>query len=123
MPQYAIMRFQKQKGGAGALEAHYELNASKKRDEALALLQKFFPSMEKFETQVRKYKREIGRLEQSNAALAKKAAAGEKEIFSKQLETAQLQADYHNLQRFVDSLPEEVKRQARATQKSQGYQR
>jgi len=106
-----------------SLDSINPLNASKKRDEALALLQKFFPNMEKFETQVRKYRREIGRLEQSNAALAKKAAAGEKESFSKQLETAQLQADYHNLQQFVDSLPEEVKRQARISQKSQDYQR
>ena len=79
--------------------------------------------MEKFETQVRKYRREIDHLAKSNAVLAKKAAAGEKESFSKQLETAQLQADYHNLSRFVDSLPEEVKRQARASQRSQDYQR
>ena len=93
------------------------LNASKKRDEAQALLQKFFPSMERFETQVRKYRREIDRLEKSNAVLAKKAVAGEKESFSKQLETAQLQSDYYNLQRFVDALPEEVKRQARTSQR------
>jgi len=99
------------------------LNASKKRDEALAKLHKFFPNMEKFETQVRKYRREIDHLEKLNAVLAKKAAAGEKESFSKQLETAQLQANYHNLQRFVDSLPEDVKRQARQNQKSQGHQR
>lgn len=106
-----------------SLDGINPLNASKKRDEALDLLQKFFPNMEKFETQVRKYRREIDRLEKSNAALAKKAAAGEKESFSKQLETAQLQADYHNLQRFVDLLPEEVKRQARAPYKSKDYQK
>ena len=29
MPQYAIMRFAKQKGGAGALEAHHERTKEK----------------------------------------------------------------------------------------------
>jgi len=106
-----------------ALDGITPLNAGKKRDEALALLQKFFPGMEKFETQVRKYKGEINRLEKSNAALAKKAAAGEKESFSKQLETATLRADYHNLRRFVDSLPEQVKRQAKLPQRTHNQER
>ena len=106
-----------------ALNGINPLNAGKKRDEAQALLSKFFPGMEKFEAQVRKYRREIDRLEKSNAALAKKAAAGEKESFDKQLASIQLQTDYQNLQRFVDSLPEEVKRQARTQQKSHDYQR
>jgi len=98
------------------------INAGKKKDEAITLLHKFFPAMENFETQVKKHRREIDRLEKDNAALAKKAAVGEKQSFSKQLETAQLQADYHNLRRFVDSLPDEVKRQAKLPQKSHNHQ-
>jgi len=39
------------------------LNASKKRDEALVLLDRFFPNMENFETQIKKYKQEIDKLE------------------------------------------------------------
>ncbi len=99
------------------------LNAGKKRDEAMELLKKFFPDMEILETRFRRYKREFDRQEKENAALAKKAAAGEKEGFTKRLETAQLQADYYNLRRFVDSLPEEIRQQAKAVQKSKGYQR
>ena len=99
------------------------LNASKKRDETLALLQKFLPNMERFETQVRKYKGEIERLEKSNVVLAKKAKAGEKESMDKVIERAKLKADLHNLQDFVDRLPEEVKRQARAAQRAQDYER
>jgi len=41
-----------------------------------------------------------------------------KTSMSKQLATAQLQADYNDLRRFVDSLPEEIKRQVQK-QKSQ----
>jgi hypothetical protein len=89
------------------------LNAGKKRDEALMLLHKFFPSMENFETQVRKYKREIDSLEKDNAILTKRAEAGEKVSISRALEQNKLRIDYDSLRRFVDSLPEDVKQQAR----------
>ncbi len=99
------------------------LNAGKKRDEVLALLQKFFPGMERFETQVRKYKREINQLEKENTALAKKAEAGEKASIGKQMEEAKIKSDYQNLRRFVDSLPEEIRRQAQPPQRNKGYMR
>ena len=99
------------------------LNAGKKKDEALALLQKFFPNMERFESQVRKYRREIDYLEKENATLAKKAASNEKDSIGRQMETAKLQANYHNLRQFVDSLPDEIKRQIRTPQKSQQQER
>jgi len=92
------------------------LNAGKKTDEALSLLQRFFPGMERFETQVKKYKREIDSLEKENADLAKRAEAGEKVSISRELSQNKLRSDYNDLRRFVDSLPEEIKRQARAPQ-------
>jgi len=79
--------------------------------------------MENFESQVRKYRSEIGHLEKENAVLAKKAAAGEKTSIIKQLDENKLRSDYQQLRRFVDSLPEEIKRQARLPQKNQDYQR
>ena len=106
-----------------ALDSINPLNAGKKRDEVLALLNKFFPNMERFETQVRKYKREIDYLEKENAALAKKAASNEKDSIGRQMETAKLQAGYHNLRQFVDSLPDEIKQQIRTPQKSQQQER
>ena len=99
------------------------INAGKKKDEALLLLQKFFPKMERFESQVRKYKREIDHLEKENAILAKKAEAGEKAGINRQLEEIKLRRDYDNLRRFVDSLPEEIKRQGRTSNKSKNHQR
>jgi hypothetical protein len=99
------------------------INAGKKRDEALALLQKFFPSMENFETQIRKYKKEIDQLEKENAVLAKKAVAGEKVSIGRQLEQNKLRSDYNELRRFVDMLPEEIKRQVRTHQKTQNQEK
>lgn len=97
-------------------------NATKKKEEALALLQKLFPGLERFETQVRKYKCEIGLLEKQNAVLAKKAATGEKASVSKQLVEMKLKADYQNLKRFVDSIPQEILREIRSRQTQKGGQ-
>jgi len=94
------------------------LNAIKKRDEALQLLNKFFPSMENFETQVKKYKSEIDRLENNNAVLKKRAEAGEKISINRSIEQGKLQSDYENLLRFVQLLPDEIKQQAKLTQKT-----
>ena len=99
------------------------LNAGKKKEEVLALLHKFFPSMENFETQVRKNKRYIDMLEENNAVLAKEAEAGKTTGMVKQMEIARLKADYHNLKRFVDSIPEDIKRQLRLPLKTQNHQR
>jgi hypothetical protein len=106
------------------LDSINPLNSGKKADEALTLLQKFFPSMENFETQVRKYKREIDSLEKENASLAKRAEAGEKISIKRELVQNKLRSDYDTLRRFVDSLPDEIKLQARSTpQKTQYHQR
>ena len=130
MPQYAILRFAKMKGGAGAgaLDDINLLNAGKKRDEALALLNKFFPGMEDFEKQVRKYRREIKQLEADKTALEQKAEAAEakaeansKTSLAKKMHEAQLQVDYNELRKFVDALPDDIKRQVQQqqSQKSQ----
>ena len=79
--------------------------------------------MEDFETVLKKYRFSISRLESENATLAKRSAAGEKESVAKQLQDAKLKSEYHNLRRFVDSLPEEVMRQARVPKRTQDHQR
>ena len=105
-----------------ALDGINPLNAGKKRDEAITLLEKFFPNIEKFETQVKKYRKEIDYLEKENAALTKKATANEKDSIDRQMNTAKLQIEYRDLRQFVDSLPDEIKRQAKIPQKSQNQE-
>ena len=101
-----------------ALDSINPLNAGKKSDEVISMLNRFFPNMESFETQVRKHKREIDRLEKENASLAKRAEVGEKVSISRELSQNKLRSDYDTLRRFVDSLPEEIRRQAKPPQKT-----
>ena len=94
------------------------LNAGHKKDEVLAMLHKFFPSMENFAANLKKYKREFEQLEKSNVSLAKKAQEGEKSSIFRELNHSKLQSDYDSLRRFVDSLPDEIKRHAQLAHKS-----
>jgi len=102
-----------------ALDGINPINAGKKRDEALALLKKFFPSMEDFEKQMRKYKREIKQLETDKTDLKQKVEAAEakaeanaKTSLTKQMHEAQLQVNYNELRKFVDALPLEIRQLA-----------
>ena len=99
------------------------INAGRKRDEALTLLNHFFPHMEVFESQMHKYQRELSALEKENAELTEKAAASSNIGMQKRLETAKLQSDYRELLRFVDRLPDEVKRQAKHLQNKPNHDR
>ena len=105
------------------LDSVNPLNAGKKRDEVVTLLNKFFPNMERFESLIRKYKREIDYLGKENAALAQKAALNEKDSIGKQMETARLQIEHRNLREFVDSLPDEIKRQIGTSLKPLNHER
>jgi len=115
-----------------ALDGINPLNAGKRRDEVLALLKKFFPGMEDFEKQVKKYRREIKQLEADKTALEQraetaeaKAEANAKTSLTKQIHEAQLQVNYNELRKFVDALPDDIKRQAQQqqSQKSQNQTR
>jgi len=79
--------------------------------------------MENFETQVKKYRRENTQLEKEKAALAEKAKAGEQRSIKESLNQSKLQGDYNNLKRFVDSLPDEIKQQAKQAQRTQFSER
>jgi len=111
-----------------ALDGITLLNTGKKREEILELLKKFFPGMEDFEKQVKKYRREIKELEADKTELKQKAEAAEakaeanaKTSLTKQIHEAQLQVNYNELRKFVDALPDDIKRQAQQqqSQKSQ----
>lgn len=100
------------------------LNAAKKREEVLSLLEKFFPEMEDFESVLKKYKTGFTRLEKENAALAKRAKAGDEKKIKTQLERGKLESELRELRRIVDAIPEDLKRQIQAAQRGQtGRQR
>jgi hypothetical protein len=98
-----------------ALDGINPINAGKKKEEVLALLQKFFPGMEKLETQLRKYKKEIVLLEKENTGLEKKLDAAKPSVAA-QLEAGKLQQEIRFLRQFPDSTPEESTAAHRAAQ-------
>jgi hypothetical protein len=96
-----------------ALSGINPLNAGKKREEVLALMDKFFPQMENFETVLKKYRAGLSRLEQENAALAREAKAGNENKLHEQLEQNKLEIEVRELHRIVDTIPDDMKRQLR----------
>ena len=97
------------------LDSINPLNAGKKKEEAAALLHKFFPRMESLETQFKKYGKEIAMLEKENVTLEKKLEASRPSIKA-QLDAAKQQQEIQFLRQFYASIPEECKAAYRAAQ-------
>lgn len=76
--------------------------------------------MEKFEGQLRKYQKSIDLLEKENAELAEKAKAGSENKIKTQLEIGKLQSEVTELHRFMDSIPDDLRKELQAMQKQQG---
>ena len=98
------------------------INAGKKKAEIAALLDKFFPRMESFETQVRKYQREINSLTKENTSLEKKLDAAKPSV-KDQLESGKLQQEIQFLRQFYTDTPDEYKATYRAAQQKSQQQR
>jgi hypothetical protein len=91
------------------------INAGKNKTEIAAMLDKFFPGMERFETQVRKYQREISSLEKENSNLERRLDAAKPSVTA-QLEAGKLQQEIQFLRQFYASTPDEYKAAYRAAQ-------
>ena len=90
-------------------------NAGKNTDKAVELLQKFFPTMENFQTQVRKYDKAISFLKSDNVSLKRQTqdlSRQVKEVTSssirKKMDDARLRADYENLQNLMNRIQPEI---------------
>jgi FtsZ-binding cell division protein ZapB len=82
------------------------LNAGRKRDEAAALLKRFFPRLESHLGQMKKYQATIDYLTQENEGLKEKVKDGSS--IKKQLEAARLKQENEQLRRFVESISQEL---------------
>ena len=96
------------------------LNAGRNRDNVLKMLKKWFPKMEKFEGQLRKYQKSIDLLEKENADLAEKTKDGSGNRIKTQLEIGKLQSEVTELRRFMDSIPNDLRKELQVMQKQQG---
>ena len=91
-----------------ALDGINPLNAGKKKEEALAMLKKWFPQMENFSGQLKKYKVTITDLLEENKKLEARAKASEKGKMQDTMERAKLESELHNIQRLVERISPDV---------------
>lgn len=104
-----------------ALDNIGPLNAGKKKEEALALLKKWFPQMEDFSGQLKKYKVTISDLFAENKKLEARAKASETGKMKDTMERAKLESELHNIQRLVDRIPADILEQVRREQRGKTY--
>jgi phage terminase Nu1 subunit (DNA packaging protein) len=83
----------------------------------MALLAKWFPDMEDFETTLCKCRKALNYLKADNDELAEKAAAAKSGRIETELEIGTLQSNLRRLRRFVDFIPAYMKRQIRQMQR------
>jgi len=95
------------------------LNAGKKRDEVLAMLQKWFPKMENFTGEIKKYQKTINQLATENAELSEKVDEANSGKMARMLEIGTLKSQANELQRFVDSIPPDLYNQLKSNQRQQ----
>lgn len=100
-----------------ALDGINPLNAGKKKEEALALLKKWFPQMENFSGQLKKYRVTIRDLVEENKKLEARAEASEQGKMKDTLERAKLGSELYNIQRLVDRIPADVLEQVKREQR------
>lgn len=94
------------------------LNGTKKKEEALALLKKWFPQMENFSGQLKKYKVTIDDLLEENKKLEARAKAGESGKMKDTMERAKLESELHNIRRLVERIPPDVLEQVKHEQQN-----
>ena len=95
--------------------SYYDLCVNYLTDKAAELLQKFFPTMENFQTQIRKYDQTIRSLKSDKSSLPKQTENLSRPVkeaksssMQKKMDDARLRADYENLQRLVNRIPPEI---------------
>ena len=93
------------------------MNAGKKREEALAMLDKFFPRLEAYLGQVKKYQATIDYLTQENDGLKEKVK--DENSVKRQLEAAKLKQENEQLRQFISKIPPEMRREIQQRQTPQ----
>ena len=100
-----------------ALDGITPLNAGKKKEEALSMLKNWFPQMENFSGQLKKYKVTINDLLAENEKLEERARASESGKIKDRMERAKLESELQNIQRLVDRIPQEIRRELERAQR------
>jgi len=97
------------------------LNARKKRDELIPMIQRFIPKMEDYLGTIRRYKAEFERQERANASLRKEVEDSKIGI-RERLDAYQLRLNYDRLKEIYNAIPEDIRRDAVASLRHQQAQ-
>ncbi len=103
-----------------ALQGFTPFNIKRKREEVLTLFGTLFPKLSEHLGQVQKYQGTIdymaqktSGLERENRTLRRGAQAHEEESFEQSFQISKLQSECKRLQRFIEHIPPDIKRQLR----------
>ena len=105
----SVSLIKQQKAIETAISEITMMNAGEKKEEALALLDRFFPRLEAHLGQVKKYQATIDYLTQENAGLKEEVA--DQTSVRKKLEAARLKQENEQLRALVAKIPPEVRRE------------
>ena len=105
----SVSLIKQQKAIEQAISEITMMNAGKKKEEALALLDRYFPRLEAHLGQVKKYQATIDYLTQENAGLKEKVA--DQTNIRKRLEAEQLKRENERLRELVAKIPPEIREQ------------
>ena len=82
------------------------------------MLKKWFPQMENFSGQLKKYKVTLKDLLAENEKLEVRARASESGKIKDRMERAKLESELHDMQRLVDRIPPEIRRELEQAQRT-----
>ena len=99
------------------------LNSGKNTAKVSAMIKKFVPKVESFETQVNMLSRSFKQAEEENEELSKALNGYKDKAFKQNIELAELQSELNKLNKFLDKIPDEVIQQVMETEKERKRKR
>lgn len=99
------------------------LNSGKNTTKVSAMIKKFVPKVESFETQVNMLSKSFKQAEEENEELSKALDGYKNKAFKQNIELAELQSELNKLNKFLDKIPDEVIHQVKETEKERKRKR
>lgn len=99
------------------------LNSGKNTAKVSAMIKKFVPKVESFETQVNMLSRSFKQAEEENEELSKALDGYKDKAFKQNIELAELQSELNKLNKFLGKIPDEVIQQVKENEKERKRKR
>lgn len=99
------------------------LNSGKNTAKFSAMIKKFVPKVESFETQVNMLSRSFKQAEEENEELSKALDGYKDKAFKQNIELAELQSELNKVNKFLGKIPDEVIQQVKENEKERKRKR